>query len=459
MSFGPRTDLALVLLTSRARIYGGQHRQNYKPHASELLPSDDSMKSPSPSILIAAAAVSWIALVTYGSLVPLNYEPMPWHETLELARSIPWLSIDIGGRADLVANGALFFPCGLLLTAALSRAGGPLGRGLSAVIAATLLMMWACGIEVVQIWFPGRTVSMNDIFSEAIGSWVGALTWACFGPDIHGRTTALVQSKGRALQIALLEAYIVGLLIYALVPFDLILSLSELRDKISLNRIGWGWTDTKAVLLSIALFVPVGVYAFLRESRRYNALKCAASIAITYELLQFPVYSRTVALSHAIAAATGAVIGIVLAQKRRYWDLIKERRVPVVTTVIYMIGVTATFWYPFVISPADLWASRLSSAWRAPFSTHYYGSEFQTLSNVALRAVLFGTGGGLIYLSGRIQLIAAVGIVITWPAVTEMAQIFFAEKLADLTDAGIGVFSAFSGIWVAKLTLSRMRTC
>ena len=117
--------------------------------------------SPHPALCLVA--IGCIAAVTYGSFVPLNYVPLSFAETLDRAQEMPWLSISIERRADWVANGALFFPCAVLLSAALSLDRGSVGRAMAALLACTILSTLAIAIEFAQHWFPGRTISKNDI--------------------------------------------------------------------------------------------------------------------------------------------------------------------------------------------------------------------------------------------------------------------------------------------------------
>ena len=65
------------------------------------------------------AAVGYAALAIYGSLVPLQYHPLAWAEAADRFRTMPYLSLDSGGRADWVANILLFVPLAYLLMGAI----------------------------------------------------------------------------------------------------------------------------------------------------------------------------------------------------------------------------------------------------------------------------------------------------------------------------------------------------
>ena len=414
------------------------------------------MKWPANNFLLLAATAS-IAATTYGSLVPLNYVPLPWDETLRRAREIPWYTLGLGSRADWVANGAVYFPCSLLLTAALSLHRGPVIRGCAAISAGIFLSSWAIGVEVTQLWFPGRTVSQNDILSEIIGSCVGALTWCCFAPDVRQKLSELREVRGNSLLGSLTQLYTVAILGYGLAPFDLVLSPSEFQTKIDVGRFGWGWSDGKAMALSFFLFVPVGIGIGLKRPSFLRGLVIAAAYSTTYEILQIPVFSRTSAVSHALGACLGGIVGIALA--KHVTTIIGERRMSTLVPLGYMPLVTAIYLYPFQTTRTQEWGQRFREIWRTPFSAHYFGTEFQTLNNLIARMLLFGTGGALLYLSGRLgRRVVFIGVLFC-PATTELAQFLFESKFADCADATINVIAAFSGVKCARLANQRLRPC
>ena len=416
-----------------------------------------SVKRLSRSNAVMLAAATSIAAVTYGAFVPLNYEPLTWDDTFRLAGEIPWLALGVNRRADWVANGVLFFPCGLLLTASLSLNGGPIVRGAAAIAAGTVLSGLAGAIEVAQYWFPGRTVSQNDILSEAVGAWIGALTWGCFAPDICKKLRALMDSRGEDLQVHLTQLYMAGLLIYGLVPFDLVLSASEFQAKFALERIVWGWTDVKAIAMSICIFVPVGIGIHLKRASSLRAYILAGGFAASYELLQLLVFTRTSAVAHGLAAFLGVVLGIEIAQKTRFWGALANRRISFWVPIVYLSLVTAMYWYPFDLRQASEWLEQFNRMNRVPFSSHYSGPEFQTLNNVVTRFIVFGSGGALIYFVGHMSF--SKTILVVWAAFTELTQLFFESKIADPADAGIGVLAAFFGLFVAKMANQRLCEC
>ena len=121
------------------------------------------------SIWIAVGA--YLLFVIYGSLVPLNYHPRPldsaWQDFLETR----YLTLGVGSRADWVANILLYIPLAYLLCAgAISGVRSAIARLIAVAAVLVVCAAVALGVEFTQLFFPPRTVSLNDIVAEFVGS-------------------------------------------------------------------------------------------------------------------------------------------------------------------------------------------------------------------------------------------------------------------------------------------------
>lgn len=67
----------------------------------------------------AIAAAVYTVLAIYGSLVPLEFRPVPLDEAVERFRNVPYLTLGLQSRADFVANILLFIPLAFLAMGAL----------------------------------------------------------------------------------------------------------------------------------------------------------------------------------------------------------------------------------------------------------------------------------------------------------------------------------------------------
>ena len=112
----------------------------------------------------ALLALLWALFVAYGSLVPLEFRPRP--DAWQAFMATPWLSLGVGSRADWVANILLYLVLAYFVTGAVwaSRLGRVARMLLLGLVLTTVLAM-AVGIEYLQLFFPPRTVSRNDLLA------------------------------------------------------------------------------------------------------------------------------------------------------------------------------------------------------------------------------------------------------------------------------------------------------
>src|ERR1700741_2216242 len=117
------------------------------------------------SFLVFAASLYFV-FVVYGSLVPLKPVPIPFDEAWYRFQHIQTLRLGILSRADWVANLLLMIPLAFLWLAALGRGRGVAPRGALSAVVWSACVALALAIEFTQLYFPQRTVSVNDLVAE-----------------------------------------------------------------------------------------------------------------------------------------------------------------------------------------------------------------------------------------------------------------------------------------------------
>src|SRR6185503_2185733 len=103
----------------------------------------------------------------YGSLVPLEFHSRPVETAWRDFLATGYLVLGVESRADWVANILLYMPLAYLLSAAF--AGGTrsaLTRVIASGAAWVACAAVALAVEFAQLFFPPRTVSLNDIVAE-----------------------------------------------------------------------------------------------------------------------------------------------------------------------------------------------------------------------------------------------------------------------------------------------------
>ena len=186
---------------------------------------------------IALGALAYAALVAHLLFIPYLFSPLPFDETLRRFAHIPWLQLGSDQNVALASRGLMFVPLGLLLAAWV--APQPRRRiELPALLVAVLLGgLWAMGVNVAQLWFPTRTVSLNNLAAEFVGVIGGALLWSALGA-IGLRWWRRLASGGRISLEAALSGYVVLYLVASLTPFDFVTSAGELAEKAASDLYG-----------------------------------------------------------------------------------------------------------------------------------------------------------------------------------------------------------------------------
>ncbi len=372
---------------------------------------------------IASRGVFWIValaytvFVIYGSLVPLDYHAIPLDEALSRFRQIPFLRLGIASRADWVANLLLFIPLTFLWMGALVQ-----GRGAAASIVASLAMvvcamMLSATIEFTQLYFPQRTVSLNDLIAETLGGLIGIAAW-WLGGENFARWLSCWRTARTHLEIAqrVTLVYLALLFGYSLLPLDLTISLVEVFHKFregKLNLIPFARLPDEPALAVYELasdallwFVPALLW---RLSGKASALRVWAGMtgaAVLLEILQLFVYSRVSDVTDVFTAALGAAVGVWVARftgnkiaaavsddlpSQPALSTAFSMAIPLILAAIWAFGILAVFWFPFDFRGDGAFLrgrlhDLLSSA---PFEAYYFGTEYRAATEVMHKVLFF----------------------------------------------------------------------
>lgn len=412
----------------------------------------------------------YLLFVVYGSLVPLHYQWRPWDDALQAFQRIPFLDLGIGSRADWVANLLLFIPLAILAGLQLRDPSRLRWRLLHMMWVWPLMVLLAVAIEFTQLYFPGRTVSQNDIFAEALGGLLGATVFVVLGPQLISwlrRFDAALSASSRVQRV--LQAYLLVLLGFSLLPLDLTLSPVELYRKWADGRLillpfaashGSGAEILYELLTDVLVWVPVGLLWGLSGNLTL-AQVCGRTLAAAaaIEFLQLFVFSRVSDITDILLSAVGASAGAWMASRMRLSGtrLTPEQRRKLAGLALgpWLVVVLFTFWFPFDFDASRwTWAALQDMLTRPPLTTYYMRSEFGATNELLRKLGFFVPAGILLRLALPRQgwrllwcLPLAVGLLI------EMVQLGMPGKVADLTDAALNLLGAWLGWrlthWVA----------
>ena len=430
--------------------------------------SDSKMIQPlAMRALLGAGALCSAALVVYASLVPLNYSPKPFDETVAAFKNTPWLQLEIERRADWVANGLILLPAGFLAAGAVDwrRKRRWLLAFLSPLIIALLVAM-VFAIEFVQIWFPPRVVSQNDIFAGVIGSIGGVLIWWLGGRSIIAQIEQFILlPPSMAKWKLLMNLAVFGLLIYNLMPGDLLVSFAELKQKwntggINLVPFHDFHLDRKGLLLLALAGLRVVPFTFVTTlvDGFWPAIKNGLAIACLLEIVKVPIHSRPASATDIVVSAAGVLLAASCAPTLFYLIRALDRSVfwfvgAIGWTGVMIVGFLSRFHH--LERDPNMLAQRMKGILAVPFARAHSSSEFEAGENVLVKVIVFAIFTAL--LAGWCSRVRMKGITPMFVILSviwcigigigiELAQVYLPPLVPDATDFIVYGMGAVAGL-------------
>ena len=240
----------------------------------------------------------YLVFVIYGSLVPLVFNHLSIEAALTQFNHIPYLRLGIDSRADWIANIVLYFPLSLLASANFNHVHTLLGRLLVATLVLAFCLLIAISVEFTQLFFPPRTVSLNDLIAEALGSLMGVLSWLFLSTYFTGLWRQLISANRLSVKSAIIF-YVLVYVVLSLFPYDFVTSIAELNLKL-INSSDSFFMDFSAcqvnagrcgfkIFSEIVLLIPLGFlcgYLPAIQQRITVAVLLGFFIGLILELIQ-----------------------------------------------------------------------------------------------------------------------------------------------------------------------------
>ena len=416
-------------------------------------------------------------LLVYASLVPLKYTPLPWPDTFDRWHSIQWLNLGVGNRADWIANALVVIPSAFLLSGAVDygRRSRLLLLFAAPLILATLSAV-VLGIELVQVWFPPRTVSQNDIFAGWVGAAVGIGAWAIVG---HWMAWAL-ESFASLGEISARVRWIAGMfcvlgILHSVWPLDFVFSWEELAKKARNDRFSLvpnfseftSVGQLKGLINESIKMLCFGIWFGLRPGGRFP-LAWIVFVCLLLELAQVPIFSRHVTSSQFVVGCIVGSAGWFLCISRRHWiRKLDQQWIWIFVTLVWSIALLFMFNTnsKTFLDDSELIAARWNEFFVLPLVRYYYTSEFRALSNLIGKTMVFSVNGIFVGLA------ASTGRKLTWGRwfwigfvwsgcvgiAIEVLQVYLPPAIADATDIVIYVIGYSIGFHLTRLILGDYR--
>ena len=144
----------------------------------------------------AGLAYGLLVLTVYGSIIPLRFRPMSYEEALGRYREAGLYDATlVMARGDWVVNGMQYVVLSFCAAAALSVDLRWVYRLAAAAVVVPLGFLAASWIEFLQVYFPPRTISINDLIVERVGLVAGAVGLMVLG-KAEARARRLAERVG-----------------------------------------------------------------------------------------------------------------------------------------------------------------------------------------------------------------------------------------------------------------------
>ena len=361
----------------------------------------------------------WVLLyatfMAYGSLV---LSPFGWHfvprdpaEMWRLFLATPFFDNASDQRPDWIANLLMAIPLGFLASGTLASSRGAVLRVLGTMVALLISIAFVLALKYGQLFFPPRTVSLNYIIAQSIGVCAGVALFHLSRPwwiDRHAETNDLVRLK------LLLDGAIVAIVVFALFPFDLVLSVDDLHQRIvGLPEVlrtlpGVGRPEAIRLLLTAgtaALTVPIGMRLALRRDRPGLARIAVIGLGWMAALLlaTMLILSATPSLATLACRVAGIVAGAAMLQWLTRQDLIRgrfmlARLMPLLLAVYLPLVVIAQGLLKLHWQTPDQALAGINLRGLLPFFYYYIVSKAHALQSIAAHAAMYAPVGVMVWL-------------------------------------------------------------
>ncbi len=418
----------------------------------------------------------YLGFVVYGSLIPFQYRPLSFAQALENFQHLAYLNLGPGSRADWIANILLYIPLAFLGCGALLGLRRPPHLPLPALVGVFAACLGiAVGVEFVQQFFAPRTVSLNDLIAETLGSLGGIVLWR-FGRGFLVRPGESFAAGGRDSIRAAAATYALLYGLLALFPYDLVLSGDELAAHLRSGNVGWLVADGCGGLLrcgarlgvEVAALVPLGLLLGILAPGLGPKRLALTGLLLggILELLQLFLISATAQGVSLLTRAGGLLAGGLLAVWLRQRGVTRlaiqaAALVPWLALPYGLLVLAVNAWF------SDAWLSfttglhRLPGLHLTPLYYHYYSTEPAAMASLLANLALYAPVGVALWCRRRAARLperggarAAALLALLFALPVELGKLWLAHHHPDPTNwliaAGAAALSYGATAWLAR---------
>ena len=373
--------------------------------------------------------------------------------------------LGVESRADWIANGVLYVPVGFLTAHLLIQKFSAVRRAPFFFLAGLFSIALALGIEFTQMFFAPRTVSLNDLLAETVGSVIGLMLAARYSDWFKTLLQAVFNNPGR-LALRLVQAYLAAYIAFSLFPYDILLSGLEIEQKLRGNNWGWLLSGDQhgrvlialKALSEIILTLPFGIFLGYRSVHQSATFKQAAWFGFLLggfiEVAQFFTASGVSQGLSVLTRIAGVCGGFALWQRRANWSPEKlatliQRYALSLGVVYLLVLLQVNGWFSHPWNGADYAATKFADLHFLPFYYHYYTTEAIALLSLASVSLMY-IPIGLLAWSNRDSPTRAFFYALFAASFVETGKLFLQGMHPDPTNVLLGAFASWSMVHLAR---------
>lgn len=440
-------------------------------------------------------ALGFSTFAFYGSVLSSGYKTLELTEAIRQFQQLPLIPEHIS-RTDVATNVLLMMPVSFLWLGFLTvDRKSHWFKLLAVLLVFALCTTLAVANEFSQLWSVTRVASKTDIMAQVLGSLIGIVLWLLAGGALTDWLAAYPLSGQTSQKVIwLLEAYLIGFIIYNLMPFDLTISVSDLGHKLIRGQIEWipfqhyplRADRSLEIFRDIVVFIPIGMLATIwhcpneRPLRGwFDATALGVLAALAIELAQLFVQSRYTSITDVMMGSSGVMVGVTLTHfawrghrrtiqtGRQPW-LLRSPSIWALIVVVYACVLVVPFWTPFDFTEnRHLIHSAMDAFFRAPFASLRVSSTLNAFSIVLERLLWFAPLGVLLAVWAssfqasrtmhRVLLGVGLCVIATVALGIELGQLALPSRTADVTDVILATAGGWSGLLLAAWILPQTR--
>ncbi|MCD6459045.1 VanZ family protein [bacterium] len=266
----------------------------------------------------------YILFIIYATSIPFTFINS-LTDFINKLSAVRWIPYIIGGRreslTDIFSNIILFIPLGFCTASLLKKSGKIIFPLIISCLAGFIV---SSTVEMLQLFTTERVSSITDILNNTLGAFCGSSAAILYHNKIYVFIKPYIQ---KFFQRPLIEIYTVltgvGILFFAVLPFDISLDIDDIKRGIKFFLANFtifpAWKYMQSSINNFFFFFIfsfLGVYSIFNRGLSWFTIRLFflfnIFFAVSIEFMQLMIVSRGSTISNIFFAMLGSCLAIIL---------------------------------------------------------------------------------------------------------------------------------------------------